>query len=80
MLQRFKAADKGDTGYINEEQYLQVSLYTNAQSQTHKVRPKRDTHYECIVHTHPQQCIVRLTFYKYTWIHVTLTSHLINTV
>ncbi|KAI3372718.1 hypothetical protein L3Q82_023179 [Scortum barcoo] len=30
-LQRFKAADAGDTGYINEEQYLQVcqNTYTN---------------------------------------------------
>lgn len=27
VLQRFKAADNGNTGYINEEQYLQVSLY-----------------------------------------------------
>ena len=26
VLQRFKAADKGDTGWINEEQYLQVNL------------------------------------------------------
>lgn len=26
VLQRFKAADKCDTGCINEEQYLQVSL------------------------------------------------------
>lgn len=31
-LQRFKAADTGDTGYINEEQYLQVSLYTHTNS------------------------------------------------
>lgn len=27
VLQRFKAADTGYTGYINEEQYLQVSLF-----------------------------------------------------
>lgn len=25
VLQRFKAADGGNTGYVNEEQYLQVS-------------------------------------------------------
>lgn len=27
VLQHFKAADTGKTGYINEEQYLQVCVY-----------------------------------------------------
>lgn len=29
VLQRFKAADTGNTGYVNEEQYLQVSTYAH---------------------------------------------------
>lgn len=35
VLQRFKAADTGDTGYINEEQYQKVSLYTHTNSGVH---------------------------------------------
>lgn len=33
-LQHFKAVDTGDTGYINEEQYLQVSVFTQTQMYT----------------------------------------------
>ncbi|CAK6950682.1 sperm flagellar protein 2 [Scomber scombrus] len=32
VLQRFKAADKGDTGWINEEQYLQTELWFSSES------------------------------------------------
>ncbi|KAM7415966.1 hypothetical protein PAMA_018166 [Pampus argenteus] len=32
VLQRFKAADEGDTGYINEEQYLQTELWFSSES------------------------------------------------
>ncbi|XP_034728689.1 sperm flagellar protein 2 isoform X2 [Etheostoma cragini] len=32
VLQRFKAADTGDTGYINEEQYLQTELWFSNES------------------------------------------------
>ncbi|KAK5932266.1 hypothetical protein CgunFtcFv8_003985 [Champsocephalus gunnari] len=32
VLQRFKAADRGNTGYINEEQYLQTELWFSSES------------------------------------------------
>ncbi|KAM7391379.1 hypothetical protein PAMP_022074 [Pampus punctatissimus] len=32
VLQRFKAADEGDTGYINEEQYLQTELWFSSEN------------------------------------------------
>ncbi|XP_054467241.1 sperm flagellar protein 2 [Anoplopoma fimbria] len=32
VLQRFKAADTGDTGYVNEEQYLQTELWFSNES------------------------------------------------
>ncbi|KAK5870948.1 hypothetical protein PBY51_003853 [Eleginops maclovinus] len=32
VLQRFKAADTGNTGYINEEQYLQTELWFSSES------------------------------------------------
>ncbi|XP_032371507.1 sperm flagellar protein 2 isoform X2 [Etheostoma spectabile] len=32
VLQRFKAADTGDTGYINEKQYLQTELWFSTES------------------------------------------------
>ncbi|XP_067469766.1 sperm flagellar protein 2 [Thunnus thynnus] len=32
VLQRFKSADKGDTGYINEEQYQQTELWFSSES------------------------------------------------